>query len=89
MENSYKNKDCLIGTNNNFNIANLLQLVNDIQDKLYDIDNVLQLLDVSLSANNDDKSIIRSVQLIDKMVVSVIEYELKGITLLCSDCESI
>lgn len=60
-----------------------------IMENLQDIQNVVQLLEVSLASNNDDESIIRSVQIINRMVNTLIEHECKELIQLCSDCENI
>ena len=45
----------------------------DMIEKLEDIKNIGQLLEISLQANEDDPNIIRSVSIINRKLVSVIE----------------
>lgn len=47
--------------------------IKDMIEKLEDIKNIGQLLEVSLQANEDDPSIIRSVSIINRKLASVIE----------------
>jgi len=47
--------------------------IKDIIEKLEDIKNIGQLLEVSLEANEDDPSIIRSVSIINNKLESVIK----------------
>ena len=45
----------------------------DMIEKLEDIKNIGQLLEISLQANEDDPNIIRSVSIINRKLASVIE----------------
>ncbi len=45
----------------------------DMIEKLEDIKNIGQLLEISLQANEDDPNIIRSVRIINRKLASVIE----------------
>lgn len=47
--------------------------IKDVIEKLEDIKNIGQLLEVSLEANEDDPSIIRSVSIINNKLESVIK----------------
>lgn len=60
-----------------------------IMERLQDIQNIVQLFEVSLACNHDDENIIRSVQVISKMVDALIGNECRELIQLCSDYESI
>lgn len=75
--------------NNIHNGNNVICKATTIREKLFDIQNVVQMLEVSLASNNDDKSIIRSVSIINSMIGALIENECKELIQLCSDCGSI
>lgn len=47
--------------------------IKDMIEKLEDIKNIGQMLEISLQANEDDPSIIRSVSIINRELASVIE----------------
>lgn len=47
--------------------------IKDLIEKLEDIKNIGQMLEISLQANEDDPNIIRSVSIINKELASVIE----------------
>lgn len=47
--------------------------IKDLIEKLEDIKNIGQMLEISLQANEDDPSIIRSVSIINRELASVIE----------------
>lgn len=74
---------------NTYNGNNVVCRVTAIIERLLDIQNVVQLLEVNLDSNNEDKSIIRSVQLINKMIDSMMSNELAELISLYSGCENI
>ena len=83
-------KDNMSNDNSNtFDNNSIIDKVTSVVEKLHDIQNVVQLLEVSLASNRDDESIIRTVQIINRMVGALIEHECKELIRLCSDCESI
>lgn len=47
--------------------------IKDLIEKLEDIKNIGEMLEISLQANEDDPSIIRSVSIINRELASVIE----------------
>lgn len=47
--------------------------IKDMIEKLEDIKNIGQMLEISLQANEDDPNIIRSVSIINRKLASVIE----------------
>lgn len=47
--------------------------IKDMIEKLEDIKNIGQMLEISLQANEDDLNIIRSVSIINRELASVIE----------------
>ena len=47
--------------------------IKDLIEKLEDIKNIGQMLEISLQANEDDPNIIRSVSIINRELASVIE----------------
>lgn len=47
--------------------------IKDMIEKLEDIKNIGQMLEISLQANEDDPNIIRSVSIINRELASVIE----------------
>lgn len=55
---------------------NLLNKVETVQGNLEDIRNIVQLLKMSLLNNEDDPHICRSVDIIDKMLKSVIHEDM-------------
>ena len=52
--------------------------IKDIVEKLKDIKNIGQMLEISLEANEDDPNIVRSVSIINKGLASVIEEATAG-----------
>lgn len=50
----------------------------DMIEKLEDIKNIGQMLEISLQANEDDPNIIRSVSIINRKLASVIEEATAG-----------
>jgi len=54
----------------------LLGEVEEVIEKVKDVRNVLQLLEMSLQINEDDGHVARSVTVIDKMLASVLEQDL-------------
>lgn len=52
------------------------EAIEEITEKMRDIRNVVQLLEISLKSNEDDGHIVRSVGVIDKMLASVVENDM-------------
>ncbi|MBP3475316.1 MAG: hypothetical protein J6K48_03230 [Lachnospiraceae bacterium] len=57
----------------------LHELIDDLQEKLEDIQNITQLLEMSLANNGDDPHIIKSVGIIDKMLAAIIKEDLEAL----------
>lgn len=57
----------------------LHELIDDLQEKLEDIQNITQLLEMSLANNGDDPHIIKSVSIIDKMLATIIMEDLEAL----------
>ena len=74
---------------NTYDNNSIICKVTPIVERLQDIQNVVQLFEVSLASNHDDENIIRTVQIIGRMVDTLIEHDCKELIRLCSDCESI
>lgn len=53
--------------------------ISDIIEKLADIKNIAELLEISLRANADDPHIIRSVNIINRQLASVLEEAAEGL----------
>lgn len=49
------------------------ELKENIEDQIRDAMNILQLLEVELSANEDDEHIIRTVSIVEKILKSSLE----------------
>ena len=52
--------------------------IKDMIEKLEDIKNIGQMLEISLQANEDDPNVIRSVSIINRKLASVIEKATAG-----------
>lgn len=50
--------------------------VENVEERLHDIKNVVQLLEISLTQNKDDDSVIRSVGLIRRMINTLISNDM-------------
>lgn len=53
--------------------------IKDMIEKLEDIKNIGQMLEISLQANEDDPNVIRSVSIINRKLASVIEKVTAGL----------
>ena len=53
--------------------------IKDMIEKLEDIKNIGQMLEISLQANEDDPNVIRSVSIINRKLASVIEKATAGL----------
>ena len=53
-------------------IETLCSAIDNLEESLHDIKNIVQLLEISLQSNEDDRHIVRSVDIINKMVTTVI-----------------
>lgn len=53
--------------------------IKDMIEKLEDIKNIGQMLEISLQANEDDPNVIRSVSTINRKLASVIEKATAGL----------
>ena len=53
--------------------------IKDMIEKLEDIKNIGQMLEISLQANEDDPNVIRSVSIINRKLASVIEEATAGL----------
>lgn len=53
--------------------------IKDMIEKLEDIKNIGQMLEISLQANEDDPNVIRSVSIINRKLASVIEKAMAGL----------
>lgn len=58
--------------NSKVEVGVLLDKVQQLHESLEDIKNVVQLLEMSLVNNEDDKHIVRSVNIINKMLNTVL-----------------
>lgn len=56
---------------NKVNVNKVLLEIETLQTNVCDVRNIVQLLEMSLTENQDDKHIIRSIKIIDKMVRTI------------------
>lgn len=45
----------------------------DVQEDLCDLKNILQLLEIALQENEDDNQIARTIQILNKMILALID----------------
>lgn len=57
----------------------LTEMIDNLQEKLEDIQNITQLLEMSLANNGDDPHIIRSVNIIDRMIAKCIGEDIEAL----------
>lgn len=60
------------GKGNKFNENEIRLGFETLQTNIEDVRNIVQLLEISLTENKEDKHIIRSVNVIDKMLKSIL-----------------
>lgn len=51
--------------------------IETLQDKIEDIRNIIQILEISMQNTKEDEHIIRSVSVIDKMLDNVLQVDMK------------
>ena len=61
------------GRNNSMEEKNIVGNMVDIKEELEEVLNIMQLLEISLTNNEDDEHIIRSLHVLQRMVKSVMD----------------
>lgn len=67
---SESSKEKISGSNR---MEEIILLIEQLENDLDDVRNIVQLLEMSLENNQDDAHIIKSVNIIDKMLSAVME----------------
>lgn len=69
---------CMVILNGkNMEMKGLQNSIETLQDKIEDIRNIIQILEISMQNTEEDEHIIRSVSVIDKMLDNVLQVDMK------------
>ncbi len=61
----------------NNDVQTSIQLaVEDLEENLYDVQNVVQLLAMSLTSNEEDEHMVRSINVINKMLANILKTDI-------------